>query len=74
MRTLKANGSPAPEFETVEERVYLSTVIRMHEGFDVPQNVAQSDAQNVAQSDALSERTFTKMEESIIRRSAVPTN
>lgn len=41
--------------------------IRMHEGFDVPQSVAQSDAQNVAQTDALSGRTFTKMEESIIR-------
>ena len=48
LRTLKANGSPAPEFDTVEERVYLSTVIRMHEGFDVPQNEAINDVINEA--------------------------
>ena len=52
---MKANGSPAPEFETVEERVYLSTVIRMHEGFDVPQNEAINDVINEAINETLTE-------------------
>lgn len=55
LRTLKANGSPVPEFDTVEDRVYLSTVIRMHEGFEVPQNEAINDVINEAINEALTE-------------------
>ncbi|MCL1983057.1 MAG: putative DNA binding domain-containing protein [Clostridiales bacterium] len=34
IRALEQNGSPPPEFETVDERVYLITTIRKREGFD----------------------------------------
>ena len=69
LRTLKANGSPAPEFETVEERVYLSTVIRMHEGFRGVgfQSGPQNDPQKVSQSDLQKKQAFIRMEEAIIQ-------
>jgi len=34
LRTLKANGSPIPEFETDEERSYFIVTLWPHEGFE----------------------------------------
>lgn len=48
LRTLKTNGAPALKFDTVEEREYLSTWIRMNEGFDITQNEAINDVINEA--------------------------
>ena len=35
LRELKINGSPLPEFETDEDRTYMITTIKIHDGFDV---------------------------------------
>jgi len=35
LRELKQNDSPPPEFETDEERTYLTTTIRIRDGFEV---------------------------------------
>lgn len=35
LRVLKNNGSPKPEFETDNDRTYLETTIRIHDGFEM---------------------------------------
>lgn len=37
---LKKNGSPLPESETDDERTYIITTIRMHEGFEIKKSMS----------------------------------
>ena len=49
----------------VEERVYRSTVIRMHEGFEGVDS--KSDPQNDPQNDLQKNQSFARMEDAIIQ-------
>jgi len=43
LRTLEYNGSPPPEFETVDERVYLITTIRISKGWALDYKIESGD-------------------------------
>ena len=43
LRTLKANGSPPPEFETDDERHYLIVTVWQHEGFKLDDQIKVTD-------------------------------
>ena len=42
---LKNNGSPKPEFETDNDRTYLETTIRIHDGFEMTE-ISGADSAN----------------------------
>jgi len=47
LRSLEANGSPPPEFETNEERDYLIVTIRLHKEFEVVEHVNEHVSEHV---------------------------
>ena len=42
LRELKKNGSPGPEFDMVDDRTYLNTIIHIRDGFDKNEIMSES--------------------------------
>ena len=62
INSLKLNGSPAVEFETVDERVYLSTIIRLHRGFKVKNETSFETSLKQVLKQVLTEKELSKLE------------
>ena len=64
---LKNNGSPKPEFETDNDRTFLETTIRIHDGFEMSEknseNLNNPGDSDITMSDNMSDKVSDKMSE-----------
>ena len=61
LRELKINGSPLPEFETDEDRTYMITTIKIHDGFDVESTKEIETSLSIKMKQVLSEKDYNKL-------------
>lgn len=64
LRELRRNSSPIPKFETDEDRTYLITTIRIHDGFENKKlNFNQKDERSLSEvlSEVLSKKDYDKV-------------
>lgn len=63
LNELKNNGSPMPEFDTDDDRNYLETTIKIHEGFETLINFNQKNERSLSEvlSEVLSKKDFEKV-------------
>ncbi|MEG2124111.1 MAG: ATP-binding protein, partial [Clostridium sp.] len=60
---LSNNGSPIPEFDTDDDRNYLETTIKIHEGFEITVDSNQKNERSLSEvlSEVLSKKNYEKV-------------
>lgn len=61
LRELKINGSPLPEFEMDEDRTYMITTIKIHDGFDIESTKEIETSLSIKMKQVLSEKDYNKL-------------
>ncbi len=61
LRELKINGSPLPEFETDEDRTYMITTIKIHDGFDIESPKENETSLSIKMKQVLNEKDYNKL-------------